>query len=757
MAHNIGLSILGSSAPRYRLYGGNGLSLADITKIIAFASVTFWLGWLTLGGVALIVEPGITAEIVGQRYAAAVGACFLLLVVAYVVWTFAVRTPIQIWHWQVDLPSPRIALAQVFVSTIDWLLAASVLYVLLPADTGISYFKVVGIFLVAMMAGLVSHVPGGLGVFETVAVKALAPWAPAASVLGSLVAYRAVYYLMPLLVAAILFAGNEIAERRHHLSAIGAVFDRWMPGLIPRLLAINTFIGGGILLASGSIPAVDTRMEWLKGIIPLPLLEASHFVGSLSGLALILLANALYRRLDAAYHFAIAFFATGIVVSLAKGFDYEEALVLTVMLAALVPCRRRFDRRASLLEEPFSGGWLTAVLLVVGGSIWLGFFAYKHVEYANELWWQFAFEDDAPRFLRATVGVLTAGVAVGLSRLLRPHRLEARPAEREVLGHVRKVVAGALHASAHLALLGDKRFLFTDDGQGFIMFGTEGRSWVAMGDPICPEDQRADLIWRYRELCDRYDAWPVFYEAGTANLPVFLDVGLTPLKFGEMARVSLSRFSLDGSTRKPMRYVLSRMEREGGSFEVLPPESVRSLLPQLQRISDAWLKEKGTREKRFSLGCFDADYLVQCPVAVVRHEDHIVAFANLWCSGEQEEVAPDLMRYDPEAPDNAMEYLFVQLILWSQEQGYRWFNLGMAPLSGLEDRALAPLWHRLGSLAFQHGEAFYNFRGLRQYKDKFDPEWEPRYLVSPGGFTLPRVLINVASLVSRGIGGIVAK
>jgi phosphatidylglycerol lysyltransferase len=81
----------------------------------------------------------------------------------------------------------------------------------------------------------------------------------------------------------------------------------------------------------------------------------------------------------------------------------------------------------------------------------------------------------------------------------------------------------------------------------------------------------------------------------------------------------------------------------------------------------------------------------------------------------------------------------------------------MAPLSGLEDRALAPLWHRLGSFAFRHGEALYNFRGLRQYKGKFDPQWEPRYLVSPGGFALPRVLMNVAALVSRGLGGVVTK
>jgi phosphatidylglycerol lysyltransferase len=757
LSHNVGLSILGSSAPRYRLYGGSGVSFSDILKIIAFAGVTLWLGWLTLAGVVLLVEPSMLDGIVASTLARPIGVAFLAAVAAYLIWTTRPHAAVRVRHWRLDLPPTRIAAAQVVVSTLDWLLASSVLYVLLPDGGAVSYAKVVAVFLTAMIAGLVSHVPGGLGIFETVTVKALAPSLPAAAVLGSLIAFRVVYYILPLLVAAVLFAAHELAQRRQHVAALGGMFDRWVSGIVPRVLAVNSFVGGTILLASGATPIMNSRLDWLKAIIPLPLLELSHFAGSLAGLALILLANALYRRLDAAYHLAIFFYGTGIVVSLAKGFDYEEALVLSVMLAALLPCRRRFDRRASLLEEPFSLGWLLAVALVVGASIWLGFFAFKYVDYARELWWQFAFEDDAPRFLRATVGVLGAGLAFGLSRLLRTHRTPAEIADAEAGERVAAIVAASPAAAAHLALLGDKRFLFSDDGTGFIMFGIEGRSWIAMGDPICAEEQRAALIWRFCELCDQHDAWPVFYEAGTANLPTFLDIGLTPLKFGELGRVALATFSLEGSARKPMRYVLSRMEREGGCFEVLPPHDVAAVLPRLKVVSDAWLAEKKTREKRFSLGCFDADYLTRCNVAVVRHQGEIVAFANLWCSGGNEEVAPDLMRYHPDAPDSAMEYLFIQIILWSQQRGYRWFNLGMAPLSGLEDRALAPLWHRLGSLAFRRAGGIYNFRGLRRYKEKFGPEWEPRYLVSPGGLALPRILTNLAALISRGLGGAIRR
>jgi len=757
MSHNVGLSVLGSSAPRYRLYGGSGLTLSDIVKIIAFSGVTLWLGWLLLVGAILVLQPELLGAVVGGPLAPLLGALFLAAVAAYLLWTTRAHATLRIRQWRLDLPPPRIAAAQVAVSTLDWLLASSVLYVLLPAAATVSFAKVVAAFLTAMIAGLVSHVPGGLGVFETVTVRALSPALPAAAVLGSLIAFRLVYYILPLLVAATLFAAHELAQRRQQVAALGTMFDRWVSGIIPRLLAVNSFVGGAILLASGATPIIDSRLDWVKDVVPLPLLELSHFAGSLSGLALILLANALYRRLDAAYHLAIFFYGTGIVVSLVKGFDYEEAIVLSVMLAALLPCRRRFDRRASLLEEPFSLGWLIAVALVVGATIWLGFFAYKYIDYAHQLWWQFAFEDDAPRFLRATVGVLAASLAFGLGRLLRIHRSPVEIPDTAATERAAAIVAASPNAAAHLALLGDKRFLFSDDGRGFIMFGIEGRSWIAMGDPICTEEQRSALIWRFCELCDQHDAWPVFYEAGTANLPTFLDIGLTPLKFGELGRVALPTFTLEGSARKPMRYVLSRMEREGGSFEVLPPQDVAAVLPRLQFISDAWLAEKKTREKRFSLGCFDPEYLRRCNVAVARHQGEIVAFANLWCSGDNEEVAPDLMRYHPDAPDSAMEYLFIQIILWSQQRGYRWFNLGMAPLSGLEDRALAPLWHRLGALAFRRGGGIYNFRGLRRYKEKFGPEWEPRYLVSPGGLALPRILTNLAALISGGLGGAVRR
>jgi phosphatidylglycerol lysyltransferase len=112
------------------------------------------------------------------------------------------------------------------------------------------------------------------------------------------------------------------------------------------------------------------------------------------------------------------------------------------------------------------------------------------------------------------------------------------------------------------------------------------------------------------------------------------------------------------------------------------------------------------------------------------------------------------MRFDPTASPYTMEFMFVKLMLWAKEQGFTSLGLGMAPLSGLAARDLAPIWQRLGAVLFQAGDRFYNFRGLRLFKDKFKPVWEPRYLVCQGGFVPFRVFSDTAALIAGGLRGV---
>jgi phosphatidylglycerol lysyltransferase len=754
-------TFFGGGAARYRIYSALGLSAGEIGQLILFCSLTFWLGFFLVTGTVFVFAP--QHVYLPQKLplplpsAWIVGVACLVLVGVYILSVTLRRRPFQIRGWELPVPSPTLSIGQIGVTSFDWLLAAGVLYVLLPPDTHVAFTRFLGIFMVGQGIGMVSHVPGGLGVFETVVLVSLSNDGNAAGLTAALVLYRLIYYILPLILGSALLALHELLPQMPSVRRIGLHLGKWGPVLAPQVFAFAVFVSGAILLFSGALPPVRERFDILRDLLPLPAIEMSHFLGSLTGAMLLLLARGLQRRLDGAYHIALLLLGAGIVFSVLKGLDYEEAIILGIMLAALLPCRSQFYRRTSLTTQRFSPGWTTLIIIVLLCSLWLGMFAYKHVEYSHDLWWKFTFRGDAPRFLRATTGAIAlVGLYAG-GRLLVPVRPRPAALAQATAAQIRAIVRASPRTYANLALLGDKQFVFSDSQDAFIMYAVAGRSWIAMGDPVGPPQRWDELTWKFIELCDRYDGQPAFYQVDAQNIDLYANLGLTFLKLGEEARVPLAAFSLEGNRRKGLRHTCNRFSRHHYSFRVVPAEEVAGLLDQLRHVSDAWLSAKNTREKRFSLGFFHPDYIASGPVAVVYNSRKMLAFANLWLGTAQEESSVDLMRYLPDCPDGMMDYLFTELMRWSRQEGYQWFNLGMAPLSGLEDHALAPLWSKAGGLIFRHGEHFYNFQGLRRYKEKFEPQWSPKYLACRGGLALPRLLTNIASLISGGLAGIVKK
>ena len=750
-AHNIGVSLLTGGTVRYRIYSAEGISSVDIALLTLLCTINFALGSTLLVGLALLVEP--PEVLVGMPLPLpllrAAGVVCLLAILAYLVWTTTRRRPIRVREWALRPPGLTFSLAQIAISVLDIAAAAGALFVLLPLpDTSVSFPGFLGVFTLAIVAGVISHVPGGLGVIETVVIVLL-PEQPAGGLFAALVAYRALYYVIPLLIGGLLLAICEAGAHRARLQRAATIISGMATRLVPLVLALLTLVAGTVLLVSGATPSVGPRLDLLSEILPLQVVEGSHLLSSLTGLALLILARGLARRLDAACHLAMLMLTAGIVFSLLKGLDFEEAILMACVLATLVIGRRAFYRRASILTVQFNGRWIATLAVLIGGSVWIGFFSYKEVEYSHDLWWQFAFDADAPRFLRATFVVCIAAVAFAAYRMLRPAIPEPQEPADSDLQRVRAIVERSRASGASLALLGDKRFMISDSGLSFIMYGVQGLSWIACGDPVGDSREWSDLLWAFRETCDRHGGRAILYEVSTETLPLCVELGLSLFKIGEEGRIRLSEFSLEGGARKDLRYVHRRAQKEGMSFEIRPKKDVASLLPDLRRVSDAWLAHGGKTEKGFSLGAFVPGYLLNFPCALVRQSHTIMAFANVWCGADGEECSVDLMRYVPEAPKGVMDYLFVELMLWGRQQGYEWFSLGMAPLSGLGHHPLAPLWNRLGTLIFRNGENFYNFEGLRRYKEKFGPEWRPRYLACPGGLAVAPALIDVTALISR--------
>jgi phosphatidylglycerol lysyltransferase len=264
-------------------------------------------------------------------------------------------------------------------------------------------------------------------------------------------------------------------------------------------------------------------------------------------------------------------------------------------------------------------------------------------------------------------------------------------------------------------------------------------------------DDRGEFLNALFRFAGEADRRPLFYQLSPEWIPPLHDRGYIFFKLGEEAQLPLSRVSTDGPAGKIFRQILRRGERDGVRFRVMPPYEVVRRMDELQEISDDWLASKSVVERQFSIGFFDREYLARFPCAVIETRDgsRIVAFANVLRGPRREEFSVDLMRYRSDGP-KVMDFLFVSLFFYAKEFEYRRFNLGMAPLASVGDVRGAHPRERLARLVFQHGEHWYNFQGLRFFKQKYEPDWQPRYLSYQSAWEFPIAIASVSALIAGG-------
>jgi phosphatidylglycerol lysyltransferase len=747
----LGFGVLTGSAVRMRLYRLAGLTTDQVLNVGALCAMTFWVGLAAVAGICLVTVPSMFAAVTGydRSVVVGIGAAILALLAGWALFTAVRPREVGIHGWTLKLPGPQTTLKSIVVGVCDTTAAALALWLLLPDSADITFPGFLSVFAFATALGVVSHVPGGFGVFDTAILLSL-PQVPEPAMLASLLVFRLIYYIAPLALATGAMALTELTTKSTatHKGA-RAIADAAAP-FLPGVAAVAVFLGGFVLVTSGALPAEADRMAVLRRIVPLPFVETSHFIASIVGALLLVVAHGLLQRLKSAWNAAVVLVAAGAVFSLLKGFDYEEALICLAVLGVLFVGRRGFYRQGGLLSSSRRpAAELLAIAVAIAASVWIGLYVYRNIEYDNSLWWDFAFRGDAPRFLRASLGIAITGLILVLYQTLHRSPPMRAPGSLEDVARAQGIVAASERVEANLAQLGDKRFLFSGKGDGFVMYGVQGSSWVAMGDPISLSPEGViDLVWKFKELVDEHRGVPVFYQVTSPLLPIYLDAGFSLVKLGEEAWVNLDTFTLEGGEGRKLRQLKAKALRSGSELEIVPAAGVAPLLPELRAVSDAWLAARDTKEKGFSLGFWSEPYIVKHDLAVIRHDGRIVAFANIWTTGKKLEYSVDLMRHLPDAPAGIMDLLFIGLMERAKADGYKWFNLGMAPLSGLPQHRLASHWSRLGAFFFRHADRLYNFEGLRAFKTKFKPEWRPKYLAYPGGLLLPQVLIDVTTLIA---------
>jgi phosphatidylglycerol lysyltransferase len=418
VANSAPLALLTSGGLRYRLFSGLGLTPGQSARVTGANVLTYVLGLFTVAGAAFVLVPlHIPAAItLPGRSLRAAGMVFLALVGALFALSAGHRHSLRLWRWRVELPPPRALFRQLLVASADWLLSSAALYVLVRATGSASYPRFLAAFLLAQIATQVVPLPGGIGVFEAIMLLLRPPGLSAPLMAAALLIYRVTYYLIPLAAA-----GTALVWRATPPQAPGVTpgpLEEVARFLVPHFLAVITFLAGIWLLLFGALPGNPSRLVWLGHLLPLAVIEGSHFLGSMVGTGLLLLAWGLERRIHGAWRLTLLLLILGIPTTLLRAGQVGSAGILLALAVGLVAARHAFDRRTQLSSEPLDPGWTVAAVLAIAAVAFLALFAHRHLEYAGSLWWQFAIDRDAPRALRMSVGVAGTGVLFVLGRLV---------------------------------------------------------------------------------------------------------------------------------------------------------------------------------------------------------------------------------------------------------------------------------------------------------------------------------------------------
>lgn len=585
---------------------------------------------------------------------------------------------------------------------------------------------------------VVSITPQGIGVVEGMMMLTFTSLGiPAAVATTVALAFRGLTFWLPLLLG--FFAVQRMRTiRPKERSLTGTWGVRVAAGLVALMGVVNVI--------SAVTPALAERMTVLETRLPLVVQHGGRLTAALAGFALLMLAGNLSRRKRVAWLLTLVVLSVSIVSHLVKGLDYEEALAAAGLMVLLLFMRAHFHARSdrpSAMQglRVLTGALLFTVAYGVTGFYLLdrhfqvnfGFRAALHQTVI--LFTQFYDPGLVPitrfgRFFASSIYVIGAvTLAYAGFMLLRPVFIR-EPATPDERAQARAIVEKYGHSSlARLLLLDDKKYLFTPGGS-LIGYTRIGRTAVTLGDPIGPADDLLPAVQEFSGLCTQNDWMPVFYQTLPETLAVYQEAGFKTLCIGEEAVVNLTNFSLEGKAGKPLRIPYNKLNKAGYRFEIHQPPIPEALLGELRTISDEWLTTMHGTEKGFSLGWFDNEYIRGSVIgAVYAPEGDLIAFANLLPEYQAEQVAIDLMRHRKEIENGTMEFLFVSLFQWARSEGYQGFDLGLSALSGVGEQAHDPAVERMMHFVFEHINQFYNFKGLHAFKEKFHPQWSPRYLV----------------------------
>lgn len=534
LSHNLGFSAVSGAAVRYRLYRNWGVSSFAIAQIIAFCSATYLLGAAVLIGGVLVWEPQVipmAGSHVPSWVLAVIGVLLWAAVLGYIGMAFKVRT-FTFRKWTVDLPSPRMAVMQTVVAAADVAATAGIAYVLLPPGIGVDYGSFLAIYIASYTAGLIASVPGGLGVFDGAMLLALGPYMPAPQILGVVLIFRLFYYIIPLFMAGIMFAGHELFLRGDAALAEKKSRKQKTPATVrsrPSQVVRESEADFSVAVATGTVSLCGLMLICLVLLDPVPKFgvvqaglfsaagSVSNYLLSLMGVALIGLGIGLSQRVTLAWRGTLALLVTAAILTFLRGNTVIVPVMLGLSAFLVAPFRACYYRHARLLSEPLSTSTLLCLLLLFGCVIAL---ANRH---GAGSWWQMVFIFPASGAARWTIALAVLMALLVIGRLMWPGRIAVKEWDADACAHYLTLD----HAMPTIEDLKPEGFVAGEGGEAVIPVRQSGAFLVGLGDPAGAQEDCVSAIWRMRDLALQDGLKPVFWQVETPFLRIYDDIGLS--------------------------------------------------------------------------------------------------------------------------------------------------------------------------------------------------------------------------------------
>jgi phosphatidylglycerol lysyltransferase len=535
--------------------------------------------------------------------------------------------------------------------------------------------------------------------------------------------------------------------------------------ILVRLVALITLGSGLLNLYSIVALRFPQRIAALEDIFPLGFIHLSRFLTMLIGFALIISSISIYRRKLRAFQGVLALSCLAVIFHLTRGLHYEEATLSLILVVVLLFTRKYFNVKSSIQTLPMAllRAGIAFIIALSYGSVGFWFLEGRHFQY-NFHWNDaiteafryilligdpslVAYTQHAAWFIDSLYLMSFTAIAYAIFALYRPMMYKYRSHPRE-LAQAREIIEKYGHnAMDYFKYWPDKSLFFSKPGNSVIAYRVGNNIAVVLGDPVGPKNEVEQLMRDFITLCGQNDWGVAFHQASSDYLSIYDRLGLRKIKVGDDAIVDLTSFTLEGKAHKSLRQAVNRVEELGVRFEIYEPPLSDEIIAEAQGISDQWMTLPGHRERRFTLGLFEKNYLKSTPLAfAIDCDGKPLAFVNLIPSYFPGEATNDLMRRIPDSPNGIMDFLFIKLFLSLQQKGFSRFNMGMAPMSGFQKGEIPTAEEKAIHYFFQHLNFLFRYSGLKSFKAKFASSWEPRYAIYKNALDLPRLALALREI-----------